>query len=130
MTRSFLLVAVILASGCDKRAGGTQADTQSAGRVAATPTSSPQVRSFAVHWPANQDAYQLGVLDSLKVAIPSCGDTAVAFTVNAVGPLRPGQTLQQITSLCAGFLPMWDWGDEGIPEPVLLVRKRAPRAIY
>jgi hypothetical protein len=39
----------------------------------------------------------------------------------SVGALRPGQSLREVAAICPQALALWDWGDEGIPEPMLVV---------
>ena len=39
----------------------------------------------------------------------------------SIGTLRPGQSLQQVAATCPRSLALWDWGDEGIPAPMLVV---------
>ena len=63
--------------------------------------------------------------DTLQVArppAPSCMAETPRFGKNSVGPLRAGQTVQEILRHCPRLAFGWDWGDEGIPEPVADVR--------
>ncbi len=74
-------------------------------------------------WPADQEAHQLGALDSVRPAtVPMCRPEEPLFTGDSVGLLRVGQALREVAAVCPQVKATWHWGDEGIPTPVLLVR--------
>jgi hypothetical protein len=70
-------------------------------------------------WPADPNA---GVTGSGELtAVPSCGSDLPLIAPGSVGPLRPGQSLEQVAATCPRALALWDWGHEPIPEPMLVV---------
>ena len=76
----------------------------------ADPDSSPQLQGYVYAWPSD-------------VPLPAaCRDTAVAIDGDSIGPLRIGQLLPSVLANCPQPLVGWDWGDEGIPTPALMVR--------
>ncbi len=74
------------------------------------PDSSPQLQSYVYAWP-----------DS--VAPPAkCREAPAAIDGDSIGPLRIGQLLPSLLAQCPEPFLGWDWGDEAIPEPALMVR--------
>ena len=123
MRHALMIVALMSALGCERTSGANDAAMREPAPSAATrvAANTPSALTTA-GWPADQSAYQLGNLDSLRLKVPSCGVVAIPFTVDSVGPLHPGQTLGQVSARCPHGLAMWDWGDEGIRSPVLIVQ--------
>ncbi len=80
------------------------------------PTAAPEV-----HWPADRDSNQLAALTLAELRhLPVC-DTAPPLTADSIGPLAPGRTAVQVLERCPGSRLVWDWGDEGVPEPAMVV---------
>ena len=66
-------------------------------------------------WPA--DPYRLAriPLDSA----PACRQSVPVLTKDSLGPLRPGEQLQDLERACPHLLYVWSWTDEGIPTPAV-----------
>ncbi len=111
-----MIVAVSACASSDRTDGGASA--QGSVQPAAAPSAVVIPR-----WPADQEAHQLGSLDSVRPAtVPLCRPEEPLFTADGVGPLRAGQSLREAAAVCQQMHATWDWGDEGIPSPALLVR--------
>jgi hypothetical protein len=74
------------------------------------PDSSPQLQAYRYAWPAGVEP------------APICRPREVVIDRDSIGPLRIGQRLPTILAQCPHVLVGWDWGDEAIPEPALMVR--------
>ena len=75
-----------------------------------------------IRWPNDKDRYQPGPFDSLRAVTPKCSQTPPVITKDSIGALRPSLTLTEVSAICPTAAALWDWGDEGIPEPALFVR--------
>jgi len=69
-----------------------------------------------------QSPWPRDTLHVTRSSVPVCTPETPRFTKASVGPLRAGQTVQEILRQCPRLGFRWDWGDEGIPEPVADVR--------
>lgn len=58
----------------------------------------------------------------LRDLIPQCGKQVPSVTADSVGPFHAGQTLAEVLQACPAVYRAWDWGYEGIPSPVVVVR--------
>lgn len=77
--------------------------------------------SAAFRWPQNQDEHQVShPIESARL-VP-CTATTPRLTSDSIGPVSSGQTLLQIIERCPEAEPLWDWGEEGVPEPALVIR--------
>jgi hypothetical protein len=90
--------------------------------VAATSDPSMSAQPLLIRWPSDRDENQPGPLDSLRAKAPRCSTAPAAITKDSIGHLKPSLTLAEVSSLCPDAMPLWDWGDEGIPEPALFLR--------
>ena len=117
------MTLTLVAFACSGSAPEGATDTSAADQpaIAAASASAEPVAARAIRWPEDQTTYQLGNLDSLNLAVPRCGEHA-PLRPDSIGFLQLGQPVSAIGSHCPDAVPMWDWGDEGIPSPVLLVR--------
>ena len=71
-------------------------------------------------WPPDPDAFQ--ITRYATTAAPVCTEHTPRLTTDSLGPLVPGQTLSDIRQRCPHLAYGWDWGDEGVPTPAVLVR--------
>ena len=71
-------------------------------------------------WPADKDAHQAATY--VPDSIPQCLAATPVLTSDSLGPLRPGQTLAEVERRCGHLRYGWEWGNEGIPTPAVLVR--------
>jgi hypothetical protein len=105
-----LLTGFVLACHPGAHAGANGLAEHSRSARWAAPDSSPQLQAYLYAWPAT-------------VAPPAkCRQVPPAIEGDSIGPLRIGQLLPSVLAQCAGPLLGWDWGDEAIPEPALMVR--------
>lgn len=76
-------------------------------------------------WPA--DRYQLRriALDSA----PQCRATVPVLTPDSLGPLWPGESLQELERACPRLLYVWSWTDEGIPTPAVWLQLGGARVL-
>ena len=118
--RTRLALAALLAA-----CGSNAPSVQSPGATEAVHASG--TRAYSTHpvptWPADQQAHQLAALSPTDIAaVQACRPTTPVFTADSVGPLHVGQRLREVAAACPRSLASWDWGEEAIPEPALLVR--------
>src|SRR2546430_14967086 len=71
-------------------------------------------------WPGDHDRYQLANLQ--LDSAPTCRAVVPLLTSDSLGPLRPGQSLRELERACPRLLFGWDWGNEGIPAPAVVLR--------
>jgi len=90
--------------------------------VGATNTNTKSISTLPIRWPNDKDRYQPGRLDSLRAMTPKCSQAPAVITNDSIGSLRPSLTLTEVSAICPTAAALWDWGDEGIPEPALFVR--------
>jgi hypothetical protein len=111
-----LVVGILLAisAACERAPGaGRDASGVPSQRSSSRPPELPR-------WPADPDAHK--ATDSGALAeVPSCGSQLPLIAPGSVGALRPGQSLQQVAAICPRALALWDWGDEAVLKPVLVV---------
>jgi len=71
-------------------------------------------------WPADKDSHQASayVADS----IPQCLAAVPVITRDSLGPLHPGQPLADLERHCGQLRYAWEWGNEGIATPAVLLR--------
>ena len=83
------------------------------------------VRVLAL-WPpdtANQIGPELiASAPELQSMLPACSKITPVITSDSVGPFRVGVTVSDILRGCGEIYRGWDWGYEGVPEPVMAVR--------
>ncbi len=128
-TRPGILAAAIGAMvtlACGGSEGASRVDSPAADSANPLDTAGTATSDAVIEWPTDQTAYQLANLDSLQLTVPTCAGTAVVGA-DAIGPFVIGRPLSEIANQCPKALPMWDWGDGAVPEPVLLVRLGTPR---
>ena len=123
MPRVAILTLALVASACSGSVPDERTDTSSGDQpaIAATRATADPAVPRSISWPEDQTTYQLANLDSLNLTVPRCGDNA-QLSPDSVGFLQLGQSVSAVAARCADAVPMWDWGDEGIPAPVLLIR--------
>ena len=114
--RASLLSLLGLLSACNGEA--PKADDS----VTATDRSVLPEQVLEWRWPADRAANQLAGLDHARNSVPVCRSKAAPFESDSVGPLHVRQSVAEVQAACPASLRLWDWGDEGIPEPVALVR--------
>jgi len=71
-------------------------------------------------WPIDKDAHQVGMYKAS--AIPACRSGIPILTLDSLGPLHPGQTREALARACPRGIYAWEWGNEGIPTPAILLR--------
>ena len=104
-----LLSLPLLVPAC-RNAGSRPSQTNRLAVHWADPDSSPQLQSYEYAWPAGVER------------APVCRAQGVIIDHDSMGPLRVGQRLPNVLAQCPRALMGWDWGDEAIPEPALMVR--------
>ena len=75
-----------------------------------SPDSLPQLQAYRWSWPAGVEP------------APQCRAQGVVIDADSIGPLRIGERLPGVLATCPHVLVGYDWGDEAIPEPALMVR--------
>jgi hypothetical protein len=58
----------------------------------------------------------------LREAIPLCREAPPWMLPDSVGPMRAGQSLAELRTLCPEHGLGWDWGPSNIPAPALAAR--------
>jgi hypothetical protein len=117
MQRPLIALLLTIPIACEGTRGASRDSTDPP-----TQTSLAQ-KAELPQWPADREAHQLGGMDSAAlVAAPSCGSDRALIAPGSIGVLRPGQSLAEVAARCPRALALWDWGDEAIPEPALVVR--------
>ena len=71
-------------------------------------------------WSDNQYDNQIRPFD--KATTPSCSQITPTFSPDSVGPFHTGMSVKQVENLCRSIRYGWYGGDEGIFEPVALVK--------
>ena len=71
-------------------------------------------------WTDNQYDNQIGPSD--KATTPTCFQTTPSFSPDSVGPFHIGISVEQVETLCHSLRFGWYGGDEGIFEPVALLK--------
>src|SRR5688572_15499339 len=71
-------------------------------------------------WPIDRDRHQVSAV--IVDSVPQCRPAAPVITADSLGPLHPHQLLAALERACPRLKYTWEWGDEGIPTPVTLVR--------
>jgi hypothetical protein len=108
-----LVVGILLgiSAACDRAPGaGPDASGSPSQRSSSRPAELPR-------WPDARQREGSGAL----AAVPSCGSDLPLIAPGSFGALRPGQSLQEVAATCPRALALWDWGDEAIPQPLLVV---------
>jgi hypothetical protein len=106
----YLLICSLTAA-CRPGGRGSHAEPTMTRPVAwASPGASPQLQSYLSAWP------------SATMLPGRCGYGPSAIDADSIGPLHVGQRLSAVLAQCHDPVIGWDWGDEGIPEPALMVR--------
>ncbi len=113
------ILAVVLAfAACQGESRATPPSAQPRQQTAPMEIPGP---APVVRWPADRDSNQLAALSAAQLRhLPVC-DTAPPLTADSIGPLAPGRTATQVLERCPGSRLVWDWGHEGVPEPVMVV---------
>ncbi len=116
------ILAVVLAlAACEAESRATPQALHAPARPTAAPVALPAAAPV-VHWPADRDSNQLAALSAAELRhLPPC-QSAPTVTADSIGPLAPGRTAAEVLVRCPGSRLLWDWGDEGTPEPAMLVR--------
>ena len=112
-----LLVVILTGSACTGAERGSPGDST----VADSADTAGDATDVAGSWPTDQAAWQLANIDSLRLTVPTCGESAVVGPDSA-GPFVLGRPVSEIVELCPKARALWDWGDDAVPEPVLVVR--------
>jgi hypothetical protein len=117
--RSWFL-ALLLLVGCTREQSAPSAERAPA--AVSTRTDTPVASAVRMDFPADMDVGQLSApSDSLRDALPRCGDGPPVADSNAIGAMRIGMTVAELRALCPAMRLGWDWGDEGVPEPAAQV---------
>jgi hypothetical protein len=75
----------------------------------------------SVVWPADEMEYQISNLSEQRAALRPCREQVPLLTSDSVGPLHAGMSVEEAAAACPDHIVGWDWGDEGMPEPAMLV---------
>jgi hypothetical protein len=111
---TLLLVAVVAcAPGVDEK----QRPEASSARV----DSAAQTAPVAIAWPPDPVSNQAPESAGVPTGVVQCSSRTPLLTSDSVGAVRAGQPLSELVSRCPYALPRWRF-DEGIPEPVLIVK--------
>ncbi len=87
---------------------------------AAVATLSSAHAAAQARWPSDRDQGQINL--GVSGSVPSCRPAVPPLMIDSLGPLRPGQPLVALERACPRLRYGWDWGDEGIPAPAVLLR--------
>ena len=80
----------------------------------AVPSARAQTR-----WPSDAERNQVPLASAAHA--PLCQAKTPTLTNRSIGPVRPGQSLQELEKTCPKLQYAWHW-NEGLPTPVTLVR--------
>lgn len=113
--------AALLAGACSR----AEKTVDTALYVAPAVEAPAKVKVAIPAWPADTPGFALdrpfGVTPAQRARIPSCASATPTVTTESIGPIFPGQSLDDLLAACPASYTAWHW-DDGRYGPAIAVR--------